>query len=562
MTSDQPFAVGGTGVAAPADVCAEAAEVTSGTSLESCESRAPRLRSTIERLEDDLPLRADERRSWLVTLAMVVLAFLVRGPGIAFPGYLVFDETYYAKDAWTLLQLGYEGSWVSGADDAIAVGDVDGWTDTPSFIVHPQLGKWLIAFGEQLFGMNSLGWRFSSLVFGCLLVAITVRMARRLSRSTLVGALAGGLLVLDGLSFMMSRIALLDIFEAFFTVAAVAAVVADRDWFRRRLAEHLRAHDLINLGGAFGPRVWFRPWRLVAGVMFGLAIGCKWNAVYVLAAMGVVSVVADHRARRVGGAGRAAWKSIYLDAPLAFVHLVPTALAVYIGTWASWLHTLGGYGRGWGAANPEALSVKLFGAPLASLWHYHVDIYNFHTGDWIAQQTHIYEAHPAGWLVLGRVIGIDAVNDIKPGTHGCTVDAGQTCLRVISGMGTPLLWWMAAIALVAGLGFWILGRDWRFAIPIVAGLVTWIMWFPNADRPLFFFYAIMIIPFTATVLAMCLGKILGPAERSARRRLGAKVAGVCVGLIALNFWFIYPILTDTLISRTAWQARMWFRSWI
>ncbi len=549
-------------MAAPADDCPGAEPVASDTAPESPAPHRHRLRSTIERLEDDLALRADERRSWLVTLALVVLAFLVRGPGISFPGHVVFDETYYAKDAWTLLQLGYEGSWAAGADDTIAAGNVDGWNASPSFVVHPQLGKWLIAVGEQLFGMNSLGWRFSALVFGCLLVGATVRMARRLSRSTMVGALAGLLLVLDGLSFMMSRIALLDIFEAFFTVTAVAAVVADRDWFRRKLAAHLRANGLASLGGAFGPRVWFRPWRLVAGIMFGLAIGCKWNAVYVLAAMGIVSVILDHRARSVAGAGGAAWKSVYLDAPLAFLHLVPTALAVYVGTWASWLHTLGGYGRGWGAANPEELSVRLFGAPLASLWHYHVDIYNFHTGDWIAQQTHIYEAHPAGWLVLGRVIGIDAVNDIKPGTEGCTVDAGETCLRVISGMGTPMLWWMAAIGLVAGLGFWILGRDWRFAIPVIGGLATWIMWFPNADRPLFFFYAIMIIPFTATVLAMCFGKILGPAQRNSRRRLGARVVGVCVGLIALNFWFIYPILTDTLISRTAWQLRMWFRSWI
>ena len=27
------------------------------------------------------------------------------------PRAVVFDETYYAKDAWSLLQLGYEGNW-------------------------------------------------------------------------------------------------------------------------------------------------------------------------------------------------------------------------------------------------------------------------------------------------------------------------------------------------------------------------------------------------------------------------------------------------------------------
>jgi len=88
------------------------------------------------------------------------------------------------------------------------------------------------------------------------------------------------------------------------------------------------------------------------------------------------------------------------------------------------------------------------------------------------------------------------------------------------------------------------------------------MWFPNADRPLFFFYAIMIIPFTATVLAMVLGKILGPAEAGARRRRGAQIVGTVVLAIVANFWFIYPILTDQLMTRTMWSARMWFPSWI
>ena len=51
--------------------------------------------------------------------------------------------------------------------------------------MHPQVGKWIIAGGEHLFGMNSFGWRFGSLVFGTLLVLVTIRLVRRVSRSTL-----------------------------------------------------------------------------------------------------------------------------------------------------------------------------------------------------------------------------------------------------------------------------------------------------------------------------------------------------------------------------------------
>ncbi|WP_446721058.1 dolichyl-phosphate-mannose--protein mannosyltransferase [Luteococcus sp. H138] len=511
----------------------------------------------------------DRLVSWLVTLGITAFAFVIRLIHLDRPKNLVFDETYYPKDAWTMLHLGYEGSWPKfqpgspklKINDAIAQGMTDSWSPDPSFIVHPPLGKWLIAVGEHLFGMNSFGWRFSSLVAGTLLVLVTIRLARRLSRSTLVGAIAGVLLSLDGLAFTMSRIGLLDIFQALFLVSAVACVAADRDWFRNKLAAHLERKGLRDLDGAFGPALWFRPWRLLAGIMFGLACGVKWNSIFVLASMGILSVVWDLGARRLAGAGGRSWASLLRDGIPAFIHLVVVAVPTYLACWTGWLTSHGGWSRGWGASHQDVWTVKVFGAPLASLFHYHKEMYDFHTGTGMMQDTtHVYEANPWGWLVMYRPIGIDAVNGIKPGTDGCQA-VNDTCLRVISGAGTPVLWWLALAALLAGIVAWIAGRDWRFGLPIIAAMSTYLPWFKYADRPLFFFYAICIIPFTVIILALWLGRIIGPAD-SPRRKRGAWIAGGAVALVAANFAFIYPILTDGLLTRKAWLLRMWFRSWI
>jgi dolichyl-phosphate-mannose--protein O-mannosyl transferase len=523
--------------------------------------------TTVERLEDDAPLARDNKLSWLVTLAMVVLAFTLRFPYLSDPYEVMFDETYYAKGAWTQLHLGYTVDWPEpGAEtnERVIEGEVDIYLpDNPEYAVHPMLGKWLIAVGEAMFGMNPFGWRFMPMVFGCLLVAATVRFARRVSRSTLVGALAGFFVCIDGLAFTMSRIALLDIFQAVFLVAAVACVMADRDWFRHRLAAYLRRKKQPNLGGKYGPAQVWRPWRLLAGVLFGLSCGVKWNSMYVLAVMGIASVVFDWRARRAAGARAKSWDSVWREAPVAFIYLVVVGIVVYTATWASWLYTDGGWGRNWGANNPDATSVHVLGTALASLWHYHVDIFNTHTGDWFANEvTHPYDAHPAGWLFMARVISMAVENNIQPGVQGCTAKAGDTCVRVVNGIGTPFLWWMALIALSAGIVFWVLGRDWRFAAPILAPAAIIIGWWPNADRPLFFFYAICVIPFTATVLAMVLGKILGPPSAGRRRWRGAVIVGVCTCIILADFIFIYPIISDRLITRVAWAARMWFKSWI
>lgn len=510
---------------------------------------------------DDGRLR-DRTTGWVVTLSITLMAFVLRIWNVGYPNKILFDETYYAKEAWGIVNSGYERKWAEGANEQIPLGDLSGFLEDPNYVVHPPLGKALIGAGEALFGMNAFGWRIAAVVFGTLLVFFTIRLARRLSRSTLVGGMAGLILTFDGLSFVMSRLALLDIFQATFAVAAVAALVADRDWFRHKLANHLRRHDLPDLGGRFGPLLLWRPWRVAAGLLFGASCAVKWNSLFMIATFGILVVFWDLGARRLAGAGRKAWWSIAIDAPAAFVQLVVVAVPVYLAAWSGWFFTDGGYYRQWGVENPEDPVVKALGAPLGALWHYHQQAYNFHTGDgMMVDATHPYEAHPAGWLFMIRPIGIEAVNDIQVGDQGCEA-VGTTCLQIISAMGTPLLWWFAVIAIAFAVYWWIIGRDWRFGVPLLGIASTYLPWFRYAGRPLFFFYAIMIIPFSATILAMALGKLLGPLSHP-HRRLRAMQVGIVLALIILNFAFIYPILTAETISRTDWLRRMWLgNAWI
>ncbi len=199
----------------------------------------------------------------------------------------------------------------------------------------------------------------------------------------------------------------------------------------------------------------------------------------------------------------------------AFVSLVVLSGFVYLASWASWLATSGGHNRDWGLNHPDARSVKLLGATLASWLRYQRDIWNFHTGDFINKAQHSYRADPGGWLIVARPIGIDAVNGITPGTDGCP--GPDNCIRVISGIGTPALWWVAVFALIAAAILWIGARDWRFGVPVVGVLAGWLPWFTHDARPLFFFYAIVIIPFSVMAVALCAGRLLGGASSGDRQ---------------------------------------------
>ena len=532
---------------------------------------------------------SDVKWGWLAPLIVTLLAGVLHFWNISSPPKLTFDETYYAKDAYSLLVKQYAVEFVNDsetdqneADEIINSGSTEGVFaegDLPSKVVHPEVGKWMIAFGEWIFGMTALGWRFSAALTGTLMVLVMCRLVRRLTGSTLLGCIAGALLALDGLHFVMSRLALLDIFLTFWLLCAVHCLVADRDWARAKLARLHEVSPVRSLDGFgdFGPVRGFllRPWRLLAGVCFGLAAGTKWSAVFVLGGFGLLIWAWDSGMRRSVGVRWAPVKSLLVDAIPSFFSIVVVGLVVYVLSWASLLThvdlfedqfgaaTGGDDSRAWTSTddNPgNPLEHAAHG--LNVLWNYHHEVYAFHTGDYLKNvDPHPFQSHPGGWLVLNRPLGIASTSGDSSVVPECP--EGESCVKQVLAIGTPLLWWAGVIALVVGLGYWLTRRDWRFGVPVVGVLTTWLPWFQYADRQIFIFYAVSIVPFTVIAVTLVLGKILGGSDSTYSRRLtGLAVVAVLVALVAINFAYFHPILTNGLLSNAEWNDRMWLRYWI
>ena len=149
--------------------------------------------------------------------------------------------------------------------------------DTPEYVVHPPVGKWMIAAGMWLFGAdNPFGWRFGAALTGTLSIFLLALIAQKLFRSLTLGAVAGVLLAVDGHHLVMSRTSLLDIFLMFWILAAFGALLMDRDDGRRRLAARLGRQAAASAAGrpsalqlTSGPWLGVRWWRLAAGVLPG-----------------------------------------------------------------------------------------------------------------------------------------------------------------------------------------------------------------------------------------------------------------------------------------------------
>jgi dolichyl-phosphate-mannose--protein O-mannosyl transferase len=204
---------------------------------------------------------------WLGPLLVTAFGTFLRFDRLQVPRALVFDETYYVKDAWSILHHGVEWNLVSNANSLIQAGHTNifaacnGTSACGEYVVQPEMGKLLIAGSEWLFGLNSFGWRFASALFGSLAILLMCRIARRMTRSTLLGCIAGLLMSLDGLEFVLSRTGILDIFLMFFVLAAFGCILIDRDISRERLAGRVARRE----GGPAGPSLGIRRWRVAPG---------------------------------------------------------------------------------------------------------------------------------------------------------------------------------------------------------------------------------------------------------------------------------------------------------
>jgi dolichyl-phosphate-mannose--protein O-mannosyl transferase len=488
---------------------------------------------------------------WAGPLFVTVLGGALRFLRLGEPHAVVFDETHYIKGAYSLLRFGVERMTLGTGEDPVAdrmimAGDLGIWRRCPSveecaeYVAHPPLGKWMIAAGEWLFGMTPFGWRFTGAVAGTLSILIMARVARRMTRSTLLGCLAGLLLALDGLHFVLSRTALLDVFLMFWVLAAFACVVADRDWVRQRLS-------------GTSPSVGVRPWRLAAGACLGAACAVKWSGVFFLLAFAVLSLTWDAGARRALGLRPRLTAAAATQGPAGAFALVPGA--VYVLSWSGWFLRAEGWGRNWERATQAGPGFFVVDS-LRSWLGYQLQVLGFHTG---LDTRHPYMSEPWQWPLLQRPVAFH----YQSPQNAC---AAEDCSQAVLGVGTPALWYLALLALVALVARYAAVRDWRAGAVLLGYGAGWLPWFYYAiadNRTMYLFYMIPVVPFMVLALVIVAGLALGPGgTASIRRAAGAAAVGAGALIVLVDFWWLYPILSGETITYPAWWARMLMRSWV
>ncbi len=209
---------------------------------------------------------------------VIIFAFITRIYQVGNIKAYVFDEVYHAVTAKLISHNDPRAfEWWNPPPEPNTAVD---W-------LHPPIAKYTQAASMLVFGETPFGWRFSSVIFGTLVIGMTALLAQELFQDKRVSLLAAGLAVLDGLLLVQSRIAMNDIHVTFFILLTLWTYLQ----FRKAMHQyHLEAKvrfinqtrvNPLNLGQNLHLQ---KPlfWLFLTGTSAGLAMASKWSGIFPL----------------------------------------------------------------------------------------------------------------------------------------------------------------------------------------------------------------------------------------------------------------------------------------
>jgi dolichyl-phosphate-mannose--protein O-mannosyl transferase len=462
------------------------------------------------------------RRRWLdlgIGVGLFAFTIVTRLPRLDRPRAFVFDEIYYVPDSADILRRGVERGGV----------------------VHPPVGKWLIALGIRADGMTPVGWRLSAVVCGALVVVLTYVAARQVVTNRWLAAMAGVLVSLDGIAYTTGRAGMLDVFVALFTMIVVwCTLAALRRWAEPRAVSRYR-------WGAAGAA--------------GLGIGVKWTTGYVLLAAIIGFLVVEARQR---DRSRQGWR---ITRTILTLGLVP--IAVYVACYIPWMVNI----HKTYIAMEECRKLddcnENVHDHLRLLWKDQKRVLEFHTGltsEGNSNADFAYKwADQASPSVLFRKTCTDQLQQAPPALNdGACAGATDGDITEVATVANPVVWFGGAVALVAVAWIAWKRRDVAILLLVLFFAYQWFPWVLDPfgikdavlhgelsalvqERRAYSFYLASLVPVLAIWPAIAL-------DRGRLKWLGIPF----VAAVVAAFVFYLPIWQARPMSPTQIDVREWW----
>ena len=373
-------------------------------------------------------------------LTVALLSFLMRLIHINYSddGYPVFDEKHYVSQAHQMLFNGF-------------------LENNPGYglVVHPPFGKFLISLGIDIFGYTPLGWRFTSIISGVIIVLCTMFIVQKITNSLSIGLIAAILINIEGVTFIMSRVGMLDSFLSAFIGMITVCLIMEFSKDRTDIPFH---------------KHW---WLLTAGFLCGIAMSIKISGVYYAAFAGIFMVLFYAIKTK-------SIKKIFNSIGMGLIFFFVIPVLTFFFSHIKWFTSENSVYRNVLESSldtsdfPEFLSI--LPSSLQNFAYYQLGILKFHSGlKSDPSSYHPWESNSWQWAIAERPMLFYSNN------------VGQDNTENIWLLGNLPIWWMF-IPVIAISIIRICMKDFKWII-VLSGFITgYLPWLIMNDRQSYFFY--------------------------------------------------------------------------
>jgi dolichyl-phosphate-mannose-protein mannosyltransferase len=389
-----------------------------------------------------------------------------------------FDEKYFVRTAEDYVESRYPYEWT-----------------------HPPLGKLILAGGISIFGYNPFGWRITGVVFATLMIPLIYFVGKELF-GTWIGAFASAfLLTFDFMNFAMGRMATVDVYVAFFSLAS-------------QLFFLIYIKNVLKNGWKTSVLPLF-----LAVLFFAFGVSTKWITLFGF--LGQLAILLGLRLKEVIKLkdGLSAKIKAFLYRPFFRLYFfLLFAVLVYFLTYI-----------------PRMLA----GRSLGYIINLQGSMFNYHS---TLVSTHPYASQWWSWPLILRPLLLFI-------TH-----LPNNIVSVIVAMGNPAVWWVGFASIIVVDGLAIKRRGFTHIFIAVLFFFSWLPYsFISRTTYLYHFYA--SVPFLCLATAYFVSRYWGS-------KWGKVATLVYFSVVVIFFGLFYPIFSGMPVP-TSWNEMIrWLESWV
>ncbi|GEM_PF-1095533 len=442
----------------------------------------------------------DFRYDLIIILVLMLFALLTRSYRLGFPPKMYFDEVYYAKAGQEYLSHKEDSNWVHPPLAKLII--------TQGIAFSRCMQSILVKFGMAKSVQYALEWRFAGLVTGLLMIPLVYFFALRLFKKRYTAAVSAFLLSIELLHFVESRIAMIDIFLAFFMLAGAFA-----------------AYCYIESENKYGP------WLFLTVIIFGLAAACKWSGVFGALACYFCMIflkTTEEEREKLQELEEGKESSVPVAVFRQCLVRYPRAL------------TMGALFFIFGLSMQVLSYIPFFvnGGKLDNLLSYYPRTLHFHYKE---KWSHPYLSQMWMWPLMIRPIWY-------------LFDEAYGKVYGIVAMGSPLFWWGFIILLIELIVVAAVERK-KEQIFLLFGYFSPFIFWIISNKGGFFYYMTPCVAWMALITAYGL-------ERWRDTRSGMVMGWIYLTALFIFFVCFFPIVAGYPIPREVFNKLMWIKSWI